>query len=109
MNSVNEALYAGVPMLVVPQGADQPMVARRVEELGAGLSIPTREVTENAVRARAGRLVQDPRFRAAAAALRTAQRAAGGHLGAADALERYLRAAGSADRSPVHAHVRGRG
>ncbi|MDX2812883.1 glycosyltransferase [Streptomyces sp. PA03-5A] len=35
MNSVNEALYAGVPMLVVPQGADQPMVARRVQELGA--------------------------------------------------------------------------
>ncbi|MBT2521723.1 macrolide family glycosyltransferase [Arthrobacter sp. ISL-28] len=34
MNSVNEAMYAGVPMLVIPQGAEQPMVAGRVVEAG---------------------------------------------------------------------------
>ncbi|WP_307102242.1 nucleotide disphospho-sugar-binding domain-containing protein [Arthrobacter globiformis] len=39
MNSVNEAMYAGVPMLVIPQGAEQPLVAGRVAESGAGLSI----------------------------------------------------------------------
>lgn len=96
MNSVNEALYAGVPMLVVPQGADQPMVARRVEELGAGLSLATRDVTEDAVLGLARRLLQRPGFRAAAATLRAAQHQAGGPRRAADELERYLTQAGPA-------------
>jgi MGT family glycosyltransferase len=105
MNSVNEAMYAGVPMLVVPQGADQPMVARRVVELGAGLSIRTQNVTERAVHALARRLLDDPRFRAATSTLRDAQRQAGGYRRAADELERYLQATGSvgqpaADPSP---------
>ncbi|MER7663655.1 macrolide family glycosyltransferase [Streptomyces sp. NPDC096193] len=97
MNSVNEAMYAGVPMLVVPQGADQPMVARRVEELGAGLSIRTENVTEDSVRALAERLLHAPRFRAAAATLRAAQHQAGGYRRAADECEGYLRAAGHPD------------
>jgi MGT family glycosyltransferase len=105
MNSVNEAMYAGVPMLVVPQGADQPMVARRVVELGAGLSIRTQNVTEGAVHALARRLLDDPRFGAATSTLRDAQRQAGGYRRAADELERYLQATGSvgqraADPSP---------
>jgi MGT family glycosyltransferase len=95
MNSVNEALYAGVPMLVVPQGADQPMVAQHVAELGAGLSIRTEDVTEASVRDLAQRLLEDPRFRAAATTLQAAQQEAGGYRRAADELERYLHTAGS--------------
>ncbi|MCX4766780.1 oleandomycin glycosyltransferase [Streptomyces sp. NBC_01275] len=94
MNSVNEAMYAGVPLLVVPQGADQPMVARRVVELGAGLSMRTQDVARGSMRVLARRLLHEPRFRAAASALRTAQREAGGHGRAADELERYLQTAG---------------
>lgn len=92
MNSVNEAMYAGVPMLVVPQGADQPVVAGRVVELGAGLSIRTQDVAEGSVHALAKRLLDDPRFRAAATTLRAAQHEAGGYRRAADELERYLHA-----------------
>ncbi|PZG22023.1 macrolide family glycosyltransferase [Nonomuraea aridisoli] len=98
MNSVNEALHAGVPMLVVPQGADQPLTARRIAELGAGLSIRAQDAAAEPVRALARRLLDEPRFRAAAAALRVAQREAGGHLRAADELERYQRRTG---RAPV--------
>ncbi len=90
MNSVNEALYAGVPMLVIPQGADQPLVARRVVDLGAGLSMATQDVTEESVRAAAQQLLGDPRFHSAAAKLRTSQQRAGGFHRAADELERYL-------------------
>jgi MGT family glycosyltransferase len=93
MNSVNEAMYAGVPMLLVPQGADQPLVARRVVELGAGLSIRTGEATAGTVQALARRLLGEPRFRESAAALRVAQHEAGGYLRAADEIERHLRPA----------------
>jgi UDP:flavonoid glycosyltransferase YjiC (YdhE family) len=34
MNSVNEALYFDVPPIVVPPGADQASVGKRVAELG---------------------------------------------------------------------------
>jgi len=37
MNSVNESLYFGVPMVLFPQHGEQRMVADRVAELGAGL------------------------------------------------------------------------
>lgn len=108
MNSVNEAMYAGVPMLVVPQGADQPMVARRVVELGAGLSVRGQDVSEDSVRALAGRLLHDPRFRTAAATLQAAAHGAGGYRRAADEVERYLRAAGPAGRTtPVGPAQRG--
>lgn len=37
MNSVNESLYFGVPMVLFPQHSEQRMVADRVAELGAGV------------------------------------------------------------------------
>ncbi|WP_336215885.1 macrolide family glycosyltransferase [Nonomuraea sp. LPB2021202275-12-8] len=98
MNSVNEAMYAGVPVLVVPQGADQPLVARRVVELGAGLSIRTQDAAAGPVNALARRLLDEPRFQAAAEGLQVAQREAGGYLRAADELERYLHRVGRSSR-----------
>jgi MGT family glycosyltransferase len=94
MNSVNEAMQAGVPTLVVPQGADQPLVAQRVVDLGAGLALRTQDATTETVRALARRLLDEPRFRQAAGVQRDAQRQAGGYLRAADELERYLERVG---------------
>jgi len=37
MNSVNESLYYGVPMILYPQQEEQGMVAKRVSDLGAGI------------------------------------------------------------------------
>ncbi|WBB62475.1 glycosyltransferase [Streptomyces sp. WMMC500] len=102
MNSVNEALYAGVPMLLVPQGADQPMVAGRVAELGAGVTIRPDQVAEDSVRALARHVLGEPGFRKAAADLKSAQQDAGGFRRAADELEGYVHEAGPA-RTPAPA------
>lgn len=91
MNSVSEAIAAGVPMLVVPHGADQPLVARRITELGAGLSIRPGDATVEAVEALARRILDEPRFELAAASLQAAEREAGGYQYAVGELERYLR------------------
>ena len=47
MSTVATSLAAGVPMVCVPQGRDQPLNAARVQELGAGLTVrhPTRRRT----------------------------------------------------------------
>lgn len=39
MNSVNESLYFGVPMVLYPLHSEQKMVANRVAELGAGVKL----------------------------------------------------------------------
>ena len=40
MNSASEGLYFGVPLILFPQTPEQDAVARRAEELGAGLRLP---------------------------------------------------------------------
>ena len=39
MNSVNESLYYGVPIVLFPQQSEQKMVSNRVAELGAGIML----------------------------------------------------------------------
>ena len=41
MNSVSEGLYFGVPLILFPQTPEQDAVAKRTEELGAGLRLPS--------------------------------------------------------------------
>ncbi len=39
MNSVNESLYFGVPLIMLPQTSEQSGVAERVHQLGAGIKL----------------------------------------------------------------------
>ena len=45
MGIVTRAASAGVPTVVVPFGRDQPEIARRVTESGAGVSVPLKGLT----------------------------------------------------------------
>jgi MGT family glycosyltransferase len=94
-NSVNEALAYGVPMVLVPQGADQPLVARRVAELGAGLALDEHPVPPATLREAAVRVLDDPAFTDVATRLQRAQREAGGAVRAAREIEDVLARHGS--------------
>lgn len=50
MNSVNEALTFGVPMVVIPFMSDQPTNARRIEELGLGKKLDYRIINTEILR-----------------------------------------------------------
>jgi MGT family glycosyltransferase len=86
-NSVHQALYHGVPLLMVPQQVEQGLVAARIAELGAGLLLGRRNVIPERVSHLSQRLLTDHSFRDRAASLGAALRAAGGARRAADTLE----------------------
>jgi MGT family glycosyltransferase len=87
VNSVHEGLYFGVPLLLVPQQAEQAMVAVRIAELGAGLRVRAREVSAGIVWERAWRLLTEPGFKDQAQRLGQSLREGGGSARGAAAIE----------------------
>jgi MGT family glycosyltransferase len=50
MGITQKAILAGVPLVTVPFGRDQPEVARRVAECGAGVRLPARRLSPRRLR-----------------------------------------------------------
>jgi MGT family glycosyltransferase len=94
MNSASEGLYYGVPLLVFPQGADQPQVARRVAELGAGVHLNQEGLAAADLRAAAERVMGDESIRKVCASIGDSFRAAGGSRGAVDEIFAFKRRLG---------------
>jgi len=98
MNSVQEALYHGVPMVMAPQGADQFWISARVQELGAGQVLkPCSE--PGAIREAVAQAVFNPGYAAAARRIGASLRAAGGHGKAAGLIQSFVRRAAGGRRS----------
>lgn len=79
MNSVNEALYNGVPMIVLPFGLDQPLVGRELERRKLGRVIGPRELTAARLWRTAKELLRDPEARKARLAMKRKMQASGGN------------------------------
>ena len=79
MNSVNEALYYGVPMIVLPFGLDQPLVGRELQRRKLGRVIVPRELTAAQLWRTAKELLRDPEAREARLAIKQKARASGGN------------------------------
>ena len=60
------AFACGLPLLVLPQGADQFANAERVVAAGAGLALTPAELSADAVASGAGALLSEARYREAA-------------------------------------------
>ncbi|MEU5432730.1 glycosyltransferase [Streptomyces sp. NPDC020719] len=100
-NTVTEALWHGVPLVVAPIRDDQPVVAAQVVGSGAGLRVRFGRAGREQIGAALDAVVSEPRYREAAHRLRDAFRKAGGESAAATHLEELASAvAPGAARAP---------
>ncbi|MEV1009244.1 macrolide family glycosyltransferase [Streptomyces sp. NPDC049881] len=90
MGGSSEGLYAGVPMIAVPQAVDQFTNADRLVELGVARRLDTADATADALRGALLALTGDPEVARRSAELRAAARAEGGTARAADLIEAML-------------------
>ncbi|WP_046173477.1 macrolide family glycosyltransferase [Domibacillus indicus] len=84
MNSVNESLYYGVPMVLYPLHSEQGLAASRVAELGAGIKLEGNKPKH--IQKAAARLLADSGYREQARKLSETFQHAGGAAKAADVI-----------------------
>ena len=85
MNSASEGLYYGVPLVLFPQTPEQSAVARRVEELGAGVRLQS--ISEEDVLDALTRIISESQYKAGAEQVALSFRECGGAAEAKDFLE----------------------
>lgn len=82
MNSASEGLYNNIPLIVVPQIADQALVAKRVEDLGAGIAlINNRKISD--IKEAVNKIVSDDSYKINAEKIGTSLRENDGYKDAA--------------------------
>lgn len=86
MNSVSEALYFRVPLVLFPQTAEQQSVAARVHELGAGVYLKAADA--GAVREAVAAVLEEPAYRRKAGEIAESFYRCGGAAAAAEKIER---------------------
>lgn len=82
MNSVNESLYFGVPLIMLPQTSEQSGVAERVHQLGAGIRLE--EVNVVSILDAVNSVLNDDTYRKNAIAISDTFKRCSGAKGAAD-------------------------
>ena len=94
MNSVSEALYYGVPLIVIPQSADQNLVGQRIEQLGAGKALRRASVTAQRLRSTSEDVLGEPAYQLASARLGKSFGVPDGYVHAADEIQAFKRIQG---------------
>lgn len=89
MNSVNESLYFGVPMVVFPQHSEQRLVAEQVIKTGTGVEL--KKGKKSYIRKAVQEIIKNPVYKQRAAKLGQALQEAGGAREAATKIEEKIK------------------
>jgi zeaxanthin glucosyltransferase len=96
MNTTQQSLYFGVPMVAIPLAHDQPAIAARLARTGAGIVIPPSALKVERLRSALRSLLPNQNgYRTQAVRLRQAARASGGVAAAVKILERVAASSSS--------------
>lgn len=91
MNSTHEGLYYGVPLIIIPQSADQPIIAEQVANIGAGIKLQMRGLTATELREAVEHVLTLPSFKQAVATSKDSFRSSGGAHQAVDEIFQWKR------------------
>jgi MGT family glycosyltransferase len=94
MNSVNEGLFESVPLLMIPQAADQFFIARRLQRLGVGKTLDASQLSADRLRSVAEEILANSVYHQQCERLSAALHQAGGLTAAADAIDAFKRQRG---------------
>jgi MGT family glycosyltransferase len=90
INSAQESMLAGVPMVVLPTAADHFVVAGQVEAVGAGIVLPRNRADAASLRSCAERILADERYRESSARMGESLRRSGGAQRAVDEISMFI-------------------
>ena len=88
MNSASEALYYGVPLVMLPQTNEQGAVAERTAQLGAGIKLCKTDPAS--IRAAVNQVLSDRNYQKSAAVISDNFQSCTGAKGAADKIEAVI-------------------
>jgi len=91
MNSTNEGLYYGVPLIVLPQSADQPIIAEQVAKIGAGMKLEMQGLTANQLSEAADHVLNGTSFHKAVSNIRASMQKSGGYHRAVEEIFEFKR------------------
>lgn len=90
MNSTHEGLNYGIPLIVIPQSADQPVIAKQVENLGVGIKLSMKELTVEQLRESVELVLNNPSYKKAALHLKESFRKSGGYKEATNEIFTFI-------------------
>ncbi|AUS28684.1 macrolide family glycosyltransferase [Paenibacillus polymyxa] len=90
MNSVNEGIHFNVPLVVLPQDKDQPMVAQRLTELQAGYRITKDQINAQSLRDAVREVVSNAAYKEGVQKINDSFQQSGGTEEALTKIDAYL-------------------
>lgn len=90
MNSVNEAIHFNVPLVVLPHGKDQPIVAQRLVELNAGYRLAKETVNASLLRSAVDEVVSEDSYKKGIKEINASFQEASGPAAAAEQIVNYV-------------------